>query len=117
MTDLTAPTFLPCLKRFVARRGLPTRFLSDNGKTFVAASKTIKDIVAHPDVQAHLEDLKVKWIFNMPKVPWWGGVFERLIKSVKRCLRKTIGKAKLTLDELTTALVEVEAVINSRPLT
>ena len=46
-----------------------------------------------------------------------GGIFERLIKSVKRCLHKIVGQARLTYDEMTTALVEVEAVINSRPLT
>ena len=32
--DLSAGTFLRCLKRFAARRGLPRKFLSDNGKTF-----------------------------------------------------------------------------------
>ena len=39
-----------------------------------------------------------------------------MIKSVKRCLRKTIGQARLTYDELLTALTEVEMVVNSRPL-
>ena len=39
-----------------------------------------------------------------------------MIKSVKRCLRKTIGQAKLMYDELLTALTEVEMVVNSRPL-
>lgn len=48
--------------------------------------------------------------------PWWGGVFEHLIRSTKRCLRKIIGQARLTADELLTAIVEVEAVLNSRPL-
>ena len=69
-----------------------------------------------PEVQQHLAGLKVKWIFNLEKAPWWGGFFERLIQSVKRCLKKTIGKAKLTYDELLTVLTEVEAIINSRPL-
>ena len=50
--------------------------LSDNGKMFKAATKSIQD---------------VKWIFNVPKALWWGGVFERMVRSTKRCLRKIIG--------------------------
>lgn len=36
---------------------------------------------------------------------------------VKRCLCKAIGRSILTLDQLNTVLVEVEATINMRPLT
>ncbi len=70
----------------------------------------------HADVQKYLTGLGVKWIFNVPKAPWWGGVFERMIQSTKRCLRKIIGKSQLTYDELLTALTEIELVVNSRPL-
>ena len=48
--------------------------------------------------------------------PWWGGVFERLIKSTKRCLRKLIGQAIFSYDEMHTAVVEIEAIFHSRPL-
>ena len=75
--------------------------LSDNGKTFEAAAKTIHD---------------VKWKFNVPKAPWWGGVFERIVRSAKRCLKKILGQARFSHDELLTAITEVEMVINSRPL-
>lgn len=44
-------------------------------------------------------------------------MFERLVKSTKRCLRKFIGQAKFSLDELHTAVVEVESILNYRPLT
>ena len=115
--DLTTEAFLRCMKRFIARRGMPHRMLSDNGRNFEAAASQIKAIVSHPEVKSYLAGIGVQWTFNLPKAPWWGGVFERMVKAVKRCLRKSIGRAKLSLDELTTALVEVEAVLNSRPLT
>ena len=58
----------------------------------------------------------MKWTFNLEKAPWWGGIFERLVRSVKRCLKKTIGGATLTYEELLTAVVEVEMILNGRPL-
>ena len=45
-----------------------------------------------------------------------GGVYERLVRIVKSCLRKTLGRARLCTDQLATLLVEVEAVVNTRPL-
>ncbi len=39
-----------------------------------------------------------------------------MVKSVKRCLRKAIGRGRLTLDELTAAVTEIEMIVNSRPL-
>lgn len=43
--DMSAPTFLRSFKRFAARRGLPSRMISDNGRTFKAASKEIQAVL------------------------------------------------------------------------
>ena len=114
--DMSATTFIQSLKRFCARRGLSCQFISDNGKTFKATAKVIDAIIGHKDVQQYLSQVRVKWSFNLEKAPWWGGVFERMVRSTKRCLRKMIGRAKFSFDELLTAVTEVEAIINSQPL-
>ena len=53
----------------------------------------------------------------MPRAPWWGGFFERMVRCTKGCLKKTLGSARLTYEELLTVLTEIEGVLNSRPLT
>ncbi|KAL5457182.1 hypothetical protein EMCRGX_G034427 [Ephydatia muelleri] len=114
--DLTAKAFICCLKRFSGRRGIPQRLVSDNSKTFKSASRILSTLKGAPEVQQYLRNSHIKWSFILEKAPWWGGFYERLIQSVKRCLRKVIGRAKLSYDELMTTLVEVEATLNSRPI-
>ena len=48
--------------------------------------------------------------------PHWGGFYERLNRLVKSALRKMLWKAKLTYEEVETMLIEIEGVLNSRPL-
>lgn len=113
---MSAQTFIRCFKRFVARRGLPRLIVSDNGKTFKGAAKIIRRIMEHREVVQHFAGVQVQWTFNLERAPWWGGIFERMVRSTKRCLRKMIGRAKLSYEELLTVLIEVEMVINSRPI-
>jgi len=40
-----------------------------------------------------------------------------MVCSVKRCLRKSIGRTLVNYDELNTVLIEVKSIVNSRPLT
>ncbi|KAL5500600.1 hypothetical protein EMCRGX_G012191 [Ephydatia muelleri] len=117
LTDLSTDSFIRSFRRFVARRGFPNRVISDNGKTFKGADKAIQAMLRHSMVKKFLSDLNIKWQFNVERAPWWGGLFERLIRSMKQCLRRVIGRARLSLDELSTAVVEVEGILNSRPLT
>ena len=113
---LSAVTFIQCFKRFTARRGIPSLMVSDNAKTFKSAAHLIQKVLESPEVAKAFTQLQVKWKFNLEKAPWHGGLFERLIKSAKRCIKKTIGKSTLTYVELLTVITEVDAVLNSRPI-
>ena len=59
----------------------------------------------------------IRWNWNPPLGSHFGGVFESLVKVAKKTLRAVVGNAGLTADELQTAIKEVEALMNSRPLT
>ncbi|KAL9955907.1 hypothetical protein ACROYT_G037306 [Oculina patagonica] len=61
--------------------------------------------------------LPPKHAFTNLTAPWWGGYWERLVRSVKSPIQKTIGRSTLTYDELSTLLTEIEGLINARPLT
>ncbi|XP_064488403.1 uncharacterized protein LOC135400501 [Ornithodoros turicata] len=112
--------FLLAFQRFVARRGIPSKVYSDNAKTFQKSNEELKKlwkIVTGEGVKEKIADWAIDWRYNVPYAPWWGGFYERLIRSVKVALKKTIGARCLNETELTTIVTEIEAVINSRPLT
>ena len=115
--NLSTETFIRSFRRFICRRGIPRLVVSDNAKTFKTAARVLSSVFELPEVQRYLLNLKVKWRFNLERAPWWGGFFERLIRSVKRCLKKIVKNAKLSYEELLTFVTEVECVLNSRPLT
>lgn len=82
--------------------------VSDNGKTFKAAAKTIYAVVSHEDVQRYVCGIGVEWI----RPHRWDGIFERMVRSTNDVSGKSLGKP----DELLTAVMKVDMVINSRPL-
>ena len=59
----------------------------------------------------------IKWSFNITEAPWTGGHCERMVHSVKQCLKKILGQARVRFDELLKTLKEIENVCDSRPLT
>ena len=59
----------------------------------------------------------VQWKFTPEQAPHFGGLWEAAVKSFKSHLRKVVGETRLTFEELTTVTSQIEACLNSRPLT
>ncbi|XP_076301722.1 uncharacterized protein LOC143219731 [Lasioglossum baleicum] len=64
-----------------------------------------------------LAESGTNWIFNPPAAPHFGGIWEAAVKSVKYHLRRVIGETLLTFEEMSTLLTQIEACLNSRPIT
>ena len=59
----------------------------------------------------------VQWSFNPPATPNFGGVHEIMVKAAKKAIKNILGNADINDEELMTAFVGAEGLINSRPLT
>ncbi|GFY59041.1 integrase catalytic domain-containing protein [Trichonephila inaurata madagascariensis] len=71
----------------------------------------------HADAKNFYSTHSIKWSYIVEKAARWGGFYERMVRSVKVVLRKTIGKSSLTTEQLLTVLTETEGMINFRPIT
>ncbi|XP_062698521.1 uncharacterized protein LOC134284163 [Aedes albopictus] len=114
--SLTAQACLMAIRRFVCRRGKPVEFYSDNGTNFQGASKEIMWKI-EGDCEEAMTDARTRWNFNPPSAPHMGGVWERLVRSVKAALAVLNDGRRLTDEVLLTTLAEAEDLVNSRPLT
>lgn len=117
---LDTESFLMAFRRFISRRGKPVCVYSDNGRSFICGQKELHEEVKRwnkSKIEEFMTQKEIEWHFNTPTASHMGGVWERLIRSVKRNLSIVIGSQILNDDVLATLFVEVEAILNSRPLT
>ncbi|GBP91251.1 hypothetical protein EVAR_64048_1 [Eumeta japonica] len=98
------------LKRFIAsRHRLPILILSHR-TNFVGADNHLQDLYTylreHQSVIGHeLSEYSVTRIFDLPSCPYWCGLFEAAVKSVKTHLWLVIGEEKLIFEEFSTVLL------------
>ena len=117
VTDMSVPTFILAFRRFAARKSLPKLMMSDNATTYLAAAEELKKLFESPELKEILHRQNVGWQFIPKRAAWFGGFWERLIGLTKASLKKVLGRASVNLVTLQTLVVEIEAILNDRPLT
>ena len=118
--SLDADSFLCALHRFISRRGRPKEIRSDNGTNFKGGDRELKEELQKwntKKISDFLQQHEIEWCFNPPTASHMGGIWERMIRSVRHVLKAVLTAQVITDETLTTALTEVEKVLNDRPLT
>ncbi|XP_049874134.1 uncharacterized protein LOC126372431 [Pectinophora gossypiella] len=116
--DLSTDAYLLTLKRFISRRGKPVEIFSDNGRNFVGLMNEFSKFISNcsKEISDYAIERNIKFTFIPPYAPHFGGLWEAGVKSCKYHLRRVVGNAYLTYEEFSTVLAQVEAILNSRPL-
>ncbi|XP_053698962.1 uncharacterized protein LOC128745926 [Sabethes cyaneus] len=118
--SLSTQSCIMAFRRFIARRGAPLEIYSDNGTCFVGASRQLKKEMEkiNESCAVTFTNARTKWIFNPPAAPHMGGLWERMVRSVKTAMFAIENGLRLPNEEtFETIVLEAEAVVNSRPLT
>ncbi|XP_064647035.1 uncharacterized protein LOC135499916 [Lineus longissimus] len=119
--SLDTDSYINAMRRFIARRGQVKRMRSDNGTNLTSGERELRGAIkAWNKAQIHefLLQQNIVWVFNPPLGSHHGGVFERQIRTVRKCLNSVLNEQRVVNEEsLRTLMCEVEAIVNDRPIT
>ncbi|KAL0852653.1 hypothetical protein ABMA27_012494 [Loxostege sticticalis] len=118
VSDLSTQAFIACLRRFVSRRGKPKLICCDNGTNFVGANNELGKVLrsSHKSVNEFANSEGIQFKFSPAYSPHLNGAWEIGVKAAKFHLKRVVGNASLTFEDLCTVFTQIEAILNSRPL-
>ena len=115
--DLSVPTFLLAFCHFAAQRSLSPVMMSNNATTYTSVAEQLTELLSSKEIRTALSRKGIESKFILKKAPWFGGYWERLIGLTKASIKKTLGRAHVTLLTLQTIITEVKVILNDRPST
>ena len=122
--SLDTSSCIDAIRRMISRRGPIKKLVSDNGTNLVGAQAELKRALKEWNEEEILHftaNEGIKWTFNPPTASHQGGVWERQIRTIRKILHAILTEQYLrtchTEEQLHTLMCEVEAIVNSRPLT
>ena len=117
--SLSTESAIMALRRMAARRGWPVKIYSDNGTNFRGADTELREAYKKwlPDLREYSMTRRTDWVFIPPGAPNQGGVWERLVRSIKVALSAALNEKYPKDEVLQTVMTEAEHAVNGRPLT
>ncbi|CAG9105467.1 unnamed protein product [Plutella xylostella] len=123
VTDLSAQALICAMKRFISRRGIFSTCYTDNATNFKGSKSELHELYKmfkNDDSYSQIIDFctsnEIEFKFTVPLASHMGGIYEAGIKSVKSLLKRHLYSTKLTYELLYTVIVQIEGIVNSRPL-
>jgi hypothetical protein len=112
------------ISRFVDVRGVPTTLTSDNQTSFQKADKEITewyksvnwDTVQEAGLGFQPNSDGIQWNFNPPNASHFSGIFEIIVKALKRAMQIVIGRADLNEEGFRTCISKVMFMLNNQPI-
>ena len=117
VSDMTVKQFVLAFQRFINLYGIPSTIYSDNARTFSAGMKYLEEFLVSQEFSNKFSLYNIRHIRIPVYAAWVGATWERMIKTVKFCLYKTVGRTLISYFELLTIISDIQSAINSRPLT
>ncbi|GBN95728.1 hypothetical protein AVEN_220802-1 [Araneus ventricosus] len=113
---------IPTLKRFFSRRGTSSSICTDNATNFKGANSNLKrsqSMISRPpeSLAYYLANELVTWKFIPPRSLNFDGLWKAGVKSFKHHLKRTVGNSRLTIEQFLIVVIQIEVILNSRPLT
>ena len=112
-------SLLQTMRRFMAVRGCPQSFISDQGSQLIACHKELKtalELIDWDSIYGWCARKEIKWSFMPAQGQHMNGVAESLIRVTKNHLTRVIEGQRLTFVEIQTVLLEITQIMNNRPL-
>ena len=114
---MSTKNFLMAFMRFCNLYTIPSHIYSDNARTFIQGGKILQNALASQEFEAKLVELNIVQIRIPLLSPHFGALWKRIIRTVKACLYKVVGKARINYFEMLTILSNTQFAINNRPFT
>ena len=122
---METPDVINAISRFTDTRGVPETITSDNQTSFRKSDREITQWYKSVDWEEVRKATGlgfkpnsdgIRWIFNPPIAPHYGGIFEIMVKAMKRALRAVMMTADLHEEQFRTVISKCMHMLNNRPI-